>query len=270
MKILKTEFRQCPSCMEEHEVQTVEETESTGTYTYEYCTNTEELWQTEEMMRANQATYRKSQPSQDRMVQAIEVSVESFEKICCMLEDDEEKMAAKEEVRREKHKNDPPMTEKQRQKIMQHILERAKENDIELVRKERDNLRRRLFLCKRDNRTGKDKLKNDIAKAKQFHMTDSDLWDMDYALAELILPNLIRFKKINTHSHPIMHDEDLHGLEHSEAWKKALDDMIYSMQEAVNDYDHERFNNSAEIKEYGEKVQKGFELFGKYFCHLWD
>lgn len=200
----------------------------------------------------------------------ITISAEAAEMLCKMYEEDEKRLHAEEEARREAHKNDPPMTEEQRQKFMKQLVKEAKEKDINYVRQERDNLRRRLALCKRDNRNDKMRLKNDIAKAKQFHLTDSDLWDMDYALAELILPNLIRFKKVNTHSHPLMHEEDLHGLDHAEAWKKALDDMIYSMQEAVNDYDHEPFKDAAEMKAYGEKVQKGFELFGKYFCHLWD
>lgn len=61
MRILKNEFKQCPSCMEEHEVQIVE-VEEVGTFkgekvafiaTYEYCPDSEEYWETEEMMRAN-------------------------------------------------------------------------------------------------------------------------------------------------------------------------------------------------------------------------
>ena len=61
MRIIKNEFKQCPSCMEEHNVQIVE-VEEKATFkgvnvvflaTYEYCSNSEEYWETEEMLRAN-------------------------------------------------------------------------------------------------------------------------------------------------------------------------------------------------------------------------
>ncbi len=61
MKVLKTEMMKCASCMEDHEVQVIEVEES-GTFkgervsfiaVYEYCSNTEEYSETEEMMRIN-------------------------------------------------------------------------------------------------------------------------------------------------------------------------------------------------------------------------
>jgi putative zinc finger/helix-turn-helix YgiT family protein len=61
MKILKAEMKQCASCMEDHAVQIIEVEES-GTFkgekvnfvaVYEYCSNTEEYSETEEMMRIN-------------------------------------------------------------------------------------------------------------------------------------------------------------------------------------------------------------------------
>ena len=206
----------------------------------------------------------------DEYLRPITITGKAAENLLRSLAEDDERIEREMAASRELHKNDPPMTEKRKQKLMEQVIKEAREKDIDYVRKERDNLRHRLALCKRDNRIDKVRLKNDLAKAKQFHLTDSDLWDMDDALAELILPNLIRFKKVNIHSYPHMYEEDLHGLDHAEAWKQTLDDMIYSMQEAVNGYDHEPFKDSAEVKAYGEKVQKGFELFGKYFCHLWD
>jgi hypothetical protein len=60
--ILKKEFKLCYSCMEKHEVQTVE-TEETIMYKgcnvtfrpiYEYCSNTDEYSETEELMAKNQ------------------------------------------------------------------------------------------------------------------------------------------------------------------------------------------------------------------------
>lgn len=61
MKILKSEFKQCPYCMEKHDVQIVE-VEEKCTFkgeliefiaTYEYCSNSKEYWETEEMLSAN-------------------------------------------------------------------------------------------------------------------------------------------------------------------------------------------------------------------------
>lgn len=61
MRTIKKEFKQCGSCMEEHEVEIVE-IEETGTFkgksvtfnaTYEYCVNTDEYSETEELLRKN-------------------------------------------------------------------------------------------------------------------------------------------------------------------------------------------------------------------------
>ena len=206
----------------------------------------------------------------EKYLKPITISGEGAEKLLRYLAEEDAKAEQEDIERQERIKNSPPLSVREQRDFMKKVIQQAKENDVEYLRKEVANLRRRLALCKRDNRIDKVRLKNDLAKAKEFHLTDSDIWDLDDALAELILPNLKRFRKTNVHSHPIMYDEDLHGLDHPEAWKKALDDMIYSFEEAVNEYDHEPFKDSAEMKEYGDKVQKGFELFGKYFCHLWD
>lgn len=61
MKILKSEHRLCLSCMEEHDVDTVEVIEQEAykgvdlefTATYEYCSNTDGYLETEDMIRAN-------------------------------------------------------------------------------------------------------------------------------------------------------------------------------------------------------------------------
>lgn len=61
MKILNSEFKQCPYCMEKHEVKVVE-VEEKCTFkgelvkyiaTYEYCANLKELWATDKMLRDN-------------------------------------------------------------------------------------------------------------------------------------------------------------------------------------------------------------------------
>ena len=71
MKIVRNENRICPSCMEQHEIDVVEDLESveyknvmvTFFATYWYCSNTDEYFADEDMMRANKLavinTYRK-------------------------------------------------------------------------------------------------------------------------------------------------------------------------------------------------------------------
>ena len=68
MKVVKREKKECLICMEEHEVETVkkEETELfrdrevTYTATYEYCSNTDELLETEEMFKSNDLALKDS------------------------------------------------------------------------------------------------------------------------------------------------------------------------------------------------------------------
>lgn len=269
MKILKTEFRQCPSCMEEHEVETVEIIEDDDTYTYEHCSLTGELWATEEMMRANKAVYRKTHPNYDRAFQPITISAEAAEKLCQMYEEEEKKMLAEDEARRERHKNDPPPTKEEIQKSMKKLIKMAREKDINYVRKERDNLRRRLFLCKRDNRTDKDKLKNEISRAEKFNISDDHLWDVHYYLALQILPILKRFKVVaHDKSCPLVCDEDLHDKKNEDAWDDIMDAMIYSFEEIADDTKNMP-SDFDEARKYDRKIQKGFEYFGKYFQTLW-
>ena len=61
MKIIKKAKKECLFCMEEHEVETVKiqevelfrDRKVTYTATYEYCSNTDELFETEEMFKSN-------------------------------------------------------------------------------------------------------------------------------------------------------------------------------------------------------------------------
>lgn len=59
--VIKREYRFCPCCMEDHDVLTVEDDEATiykdveVTFraTYEYCSNTDEYWESGKMMNEN-------------------------------------------------------------------------------------------------------------------------------------------------------------------------------------------------------------------------
>ncbi len=68
MKIIKTEKKLCPVCMEKHNVQTVivEDVETFGgkeiTFNaiYEYCANADEYFETESLIRTNKKTMEKA------------------------------------------------------------------------------------------------------------------------------------------------------------------------------------------------------------------
>ena len=81
MKILKTESKQCISCMEEHDVEIVEAEES-GTFKgekvdfiaiYEFCPNSEEYSETEEMMRSNSSAQKDAYRSKVGLLTSREI-----------------------------------------------------------------------------------------------------------------------------------------------------------------------------------------------------
>ena len=81
MKLLKKEMKKCASCMEDHEVEIVEVEES-GTFkgekvnfiaVYEYCSNTEEYFETEEMMRTNSLAQKDAYRSKVGLLTSLEI-----------------------------------------------------------------------------------------------------------------------------------------------------------------------------------------------------
>ena len=79
-----------------------------------------------------------------------------------------------------------------------------------------------------------------------------DLWNLDFFLAERILPCLKRFKEMERMGYPS-------GLTEKK-WEKTLDEMIWAFETKMK---------GVTFKDY-KRQQKGFELFGKYFGDLWD
>ena len=59
-----------------------------------------------------------------------------------------------------------------------------------------------------------------------------------------------------------------HQLTDEEAWQEILDKMIWSFNEAINQYSGE-FESEQSLT-YWAKVQNGFTLFGQYYINLWD
>lgn len=82
MKILKSEKKLCLLCMEEHLVHTVEETDCelfkgekvSFTAKYEYCSATEDLLETEEMVKANSLAMKDAYREKLNLLTSIEIN----------------------------------------------------------------------------------------------------------------------------------------------------------------------------------------------------
>lgn len=85
---------------------------------------------------------------------------------------------------------------------------------------------------------------------------DTELWNLDYTIARFVYPRLKRFIKLEPVSYP-------NDFESYEDWIECLHKMLKSFEYASNS------DNMEDLKD-SEEIQEGFELFGKYFQHLWD
>ena len=97
-----------------------------------------------------------------------------------------------------------------------------------------------------------------------------DLWSLDYHLAELILPRLIAFKKINRLGVPGIlckvdgTDQDFEA--EGKQWEEILDKMILGFDLLVKD----SYTSVEELIENEKKIQEAIDLLAKYFRALWD
>jgi hypothetical protein len=84
-------------------------------------------------------------------------------------------------------------------------------------------------------------------------ITDDDTFSLDHTLALIIHPALVKIKEkfVQYPSHP-------GSLSSAQEWLEIIDCMIFSFEKVINnDYWDE------------DKIQKGFDLFGKYYQNLW-
>lgn len=117
-----------------------------------------------------------------------------------------------------------------------------------------------------------------------------DTWSMDQTLAYIVVP-MLKQLKVTMHGIPVdfMYEgeipedcEDPDNYEDGkgeERWNATLDKMIYSFTQAQDGYsiihDYDRKNMTHEeirerYKKEWDKIQEGFDLFGKYYANLWD
>lgn len=127
---------------------------------------------------------------------------------------------------------------------------------------------------------------NDGERKVDIHIDPWDTWSMDYTLSLIIVPLLKQLKETK-HGAPIVDVEDtpkeLHPPEGEEAcgpcgetdvnffrrWDWIMDEMIWAFNEIATDKS-DLFLEGQERKDYINRKQRAFKLFGKYFEALWD
>ena len=116
--------------------------------------------------------------------------------------------------------------------------------------------------------------------ADTIHIDNFDCWSLDYTLARIIHPALIRLKETK-HGYPelwedgmVTHhnwdrqlhfdfiDEDIETNYLIDKWNRVMDKMIYSFGKIMEDnyFDNEEW----------ERIQEGLDLFSKHYTSLWD
>ena len=106
---------------------------------------------------------------------------------------------------------------------------------------------------------------NDENALESIQIDEWDTWNMDYTLSLLIVPMLNQLKE-DGHGYPAT-------LNSFEEWHEILDKMIWSFEQTKGEYESSyglALNNNEEYKVYMNRVQEGFDLFGKYYMSLWD
>lgn len=109
---------------------------------------------------------------------------------------------------------------------------------------------------------------------------DYDLWNLDYTLAKIILPALLRIREDKAGS-PFVDDEDVpeeirstQAIKendwdidefHHDRWAFVIGEMIFSFESILKD--ECEYDLSEEDQ---ERINNGLRLFGKYYRCLWN
>lgn len=146
---------------------------------------------------------------------------------------------------------------------------------------------------------------DNTARQIEIRIDKFDTWNMDHTLALIIVP-MLKQLKAEKHGAPLVDDEDVPDhlqstaapakdtpwdtdANHFKRWDWVMDEMIWSMEQIVNDdndqfYDHSEVDENADLstqleqmkvdreglQRYHDRIQNGCRLFGKYFQNLWD
>lgn len=98
------------------------------------------------------------------------------------------------------------------------------------------------------------RIKNKLIRKEPY--SKQECWDLYVFMAKDITMALKSFKKCNVNSYP-------GNLSGTEEWHGIIDKMIYSFEIIANDDIVAQINQK-------EEIQKGLDLFAKYFMDLWD
>ena len=120
-------------------------------------------------------------------------------------------------------------------------------------------------------------------RAFNIHIDDFDVWSLDYTLACIIHPALIRLKETK-HGYPelwedamVTHhnydrqlhfyfiDEEVETKYLIDKWNVIMDKMIYSFEQIVKD----KLFDITDQKQLDE-IQEGIDLFAEHYTSLWD
>lgn len=108
------------------------------------------------------------------------------------------------------------------------------------------------------------KLQDFLNEVKYFYQRvtrgydDPSWWNLNNHVVESALKPLKHLRKENN-GHPMVHT--------TKEWNKILDEIIWSFETFLkDDFD---YSKKKWRKDY-DRMQKGFELFGKYLLNLWD
>ena len=125
-------------------------------------------------------------------------------------------------------------------------------------------------------------------RREKIHIDNYDVWSMNYTLASIIYPMLLKLKE-QKHGYPYTDASDgpvdFVSDEGPEVWDKGysekrwnyiLDEMIWAFESLVNEdkYEDTYYQNDTWDMEgwiaHIDRQKNGLRLFGKYYYSLWD
>lgn len=159
------------------------------------------------------------------------------------------------------------------------------------------------FVCEKLDKYITDPLHAITRRKVKIKYHDYDTWNLDHTLALVILPGLKQLKA-SRHGYSSVENEDLptaclKDASREERWEWVMDEMIWAFNEIANDYPGADAFSTGNIdlrfkkldnglskldkgpnhtfnvdfdgrKKYDDRIQRGLNLFAKYYRSLWD
>ena len=89
-------------------------------------------------------------------------------------------------------------------------------------------------------------------KEQGLYVNPKETWNLDYTIAKFVLPRLKLFKKLNN-GYP-----GREGMETEEEWDEALDKMIWSFEQIINDNSYNIWSECDDDYYSGEILEINF------------